>query len=307
MWQKILHICPAVNWLDKINRLIPGWRKHEILSIDSDRDMKGLLEKTQPHLSFTPEEESMGRKELQKLGISDGSPFICFLSRDSAYLDKVLPKDKWDYHDYRDSDIKSFIPAVEKLTEKGYSAVRMGAVVKEPLDVKNPKIIDYAVRARTDFMDIYLGAKCHFYLGDSCGFHAIPMIFRRPLAIVNMIPVAFAPTWGSKYLFIPKKLWMKTDNRFLTFREILGSRIGIIYYTDEYNKMGIEVVDNTPEEITSLAVEMDQRLKGDWRGSEEDEELQKRFWSFFRPSERNGVFYSRIGAEFLRQNKDLLE
>ena len=52
---------------------------------------------------------------------------------------------------------------------------------------------------------------------------------------------------------------------------------------------------------------MDERLKGTWQTTEEDEELQQRFWSLFKPSELNQVFLSRIGAEFLRQNRELLD
>ena len=52
---------------------------------------------------------------------------------------------------------------------------------------------------------------------------------------------------------------------------------------------------------------MDERLKGTWQTTEEDEELQQRFWSLFRKSELHGVIKARIGGDFLRQNKDLLE
>ena len=52
---------------------------------------------------------------------------------------------------------------------------------------------------------------------------------------------------------------------------------------------------------------MDERIKGTWQSTEEEEELQQRFWSLFKPSELNRVFLSRIGAEFLRQNRELLD
>ena len=66
-------------------------------------------------------------------------------------------------------------------------------------------------------------------------------------------------------------------------------------------------MENTPEEITNLVLEMDKRLEGEWLIHKEDEELQKRFWSFFKKNDLNQVFLARIGADFLRQNRDLLE
>ncbi|MCX5695190.1 MAG: TIGR04372 family glycosyltransferase [Candidatus Omnitrophica bacterium] len=308
MWSRVLYISLFATGLDLLNRALPGGDKHRIPYRNyQDRDIYGVLESTKVHISFTSEEERIGRALLKKIGIGSESTFICFLSRNSAYLDAKFPKGNWHYHDYRDSNIKNFIPAVEELTRRGYFAVRMGAVVNEELKTENPMIIDYAVKHRTDFLDIYMGAKCNFYLGDSCGFHAIPMIFRRPLAIVNMIPLEWATTWGLQNLFISKKLWLCKEHRLLTFREILSSEIGRIGDGWQYEQLGIEVIENTPEEITALAIEMDQRLKGQWQAAEGDEELQQRFWSLFKSSELNGVFLSRIGAEFLRQNKTLLE
>jgi len=93
----------------------------------------------------------------------------------------------------------------------------------------------------------------------------------------------------------------------MTFHEILHSDVGRFKVTEWYEERGIEVQENTPEEIIALVLEMDDRLKGIWRTTQEDEELQRRFWSLFRPSELHGVFLSRIGAQFLRNNQELLD
>jgi len=77
--------------------------------------------------------------------------------------------------------------------------------------------------------------------------------------------------------------------------------------TEDYEKLGTEAVENTPEEITDLAREMDERLKGRWQTTEEDEELQRRFRSLFKGSGSHGTILSRIGAQFLRQNARSLE
>ena len=58
--------------------------------------------------------------------------------------------------------------------------------------------------------------------------------------------------------------------------------------------------------MTSLVMEMEARLKGTWQTTEDDEDLQRRFWSLFEDNEYHGEICSRIGAEFLRQNRELL-
>lgn len=307
MWGRVICITPFARGLDLVNRIIPGGEKHRIRWFNEDRDIYGAFESTKVHISFTSGEERIGQELLRKIGIRGGLPFVCFLSRSPDFLNTMFPKGDWSYHDYRDSNIKNFIPAAKELAGRGYYTVRMGSVVKKPLGITDSRIIDYATKYRTDFLDIYLGAKCHFYLGDPCGFNSIPHIFRKPLAVVNSIPLEYAFTWSSNDIFIPKKLWLLRERRLLTFHEILGSEIGRFLYSWQYVQSGIEVIENTAEEITVLAVEMDKRLKGTWKTSEEDENLQKRFWELFKPSKLNMVFRSRIGAEFLRQNKDLLK
>lgn len=307
MWDRVLCIFPVATGLDLVNRVLPGGDKHKIpWRVYQARDIYGTLESTKVHVSFTIEEERLGQLLLKQIGITSESSFVCFLSRNSAYLDARFPKGNWHYHDHRDSNIKKFIPAAVELTRRGYFVVRMGVVVNEDLKIINPSVIDYAAKHRTEFLDIFMAAKCRFYLGDPCGYSTVPMIFRKPLAIVNMIPLEYAFTWGSDYLFIPKKLWLRKESRFLSFQEILGSEIGRFGYTKQYEQLGIEVIENTPEEITAVAMEMDLRLKSEWKTSKSDEDLQYRFWGLFKTSEINRVFRSRIGADFLRQNKELL-
>ena len=72
-------------------------------------------------------------------------------------MDKTNENHDWKYHDFRDSNIQNYIPAMENLSELGLYAVRMGAVVKGRLNTANPAIFDYAnCGKRTDFLDIYL-------------------------------------------------------------------------------------------------------------------------------------------------------
>jgi putative glycosyltransferase (TIGR04372 family) len=242
------------------------------------------------------------------MGVPDGALFVCFHARDPLYLESIYPKSNCHYHDYRDSNIHSYAIAAEELTKRGYYAVRMGAVVKEELRLSNPCIIDYPNNGhRSDFMDIYLGAKCTFFITSGTGIDAIPEIFRRPLVVVNYVPLEFVRSWNASHITIFKKHWLRTEHRFMTFREILESGAGRFLLSEQYEQCGIELIENTPEEITALAIEMDERLKGKWQTTEEDEILQQRFWALYKPSELHGKIVSRIGAEFLRQNSALLD
>ncbi len=74
---------------------------------------------------------------------------------------------------------------------------------------------------------------------------------------------------------------------------------------DFFDQEQIELIQNTPEEIRDVALEMQQRLDHTWEASPEDEDLQERFWELFGPYCVKSADL-RIGAKFLRQNQHLL-
>jgi putative glycosyltransferase (TIGR04372 family) len=309
MWDRTLHVIPFdISLFDRLNCWLPGGQVHGNLTPNHDRDVRGLMDSTPPHLSFTADEEQIGKTCLKDLGIPEGVYFVCFHARDPAYLKTIYQNFDTSYHDYRDSNIHNYVLAAGELARRGYYTIRMGAVVAEALNTSNPKIIDYSINGkRSDFMDIFLGAKCAFFISSGTGIDAIPMIFRRPHIYVNLVPIEYGRNWHKDHLFIPKKHWLCKKHRFMTFYEILDCGAGRFLFNKQFEQCGIELIENTPEEIAALAVEMDDRLKGTWQTSEEDEELQHRFWTLFKPSELNGVFRARIGAEFLRQHRDWLQ
>lgn len=251
------------------------------------------------NLDFTASEEEKGKKLLEKMGIKDNSWFICFHSRDPAYLVDLTSED------YRDCDVKNYLEAARYIASQDGYAVRMGQVVRKKLpDLNNSRIIDYASNYRTDFGDIYLPAKCKFFLGSTAGLFLVPTIFHVPVAVTNFIPIHTTLREGD--LFILKKIWSIKEERFLTFREMLLEWENALC-SEYYTKAGLKVVENTAEEILDLAIEMNERLDGTFKTTEEDEELQNRFHSLIKPHHHCYGTPARIGTKFLRENKELLE
>ena len=265
---------------------------------------------TEPGLKFTPQEETEGRMLLNKMGIDEASWFVCFHNRDPAFPYSYVG-------DYRNCNIHNYLEAAKYITSCGGFALRMGHTVSGKLpDSNNTRIIDYASEFRTDFGDIFLSAKCKFFLGSSAGLVVVPAIFNVPIAAANFIP--FGTTWRTGDLFIPMKIWSVEERRLLSFREyiefagdIRGGDIREGVDSNIFAHYRIAggkyiVIENTAEEILDLAMEMNERLDGTYKTTEEDEELQQIFQSLLHPDD---FFYgtpARIGAKFLRQNKALL-
>jgi len=308
MWNRQLTISWLALFMARANLWLPGGTAHKVpWRRQQERDVYGLLAETPIHLSFTEEEERTGQLALRELGVDGSTQFIGFHARDSSYLARMFPGANNEAQDYRNSNIQNYIPAAEEMAHRGHLAFRMGAVVEGELDGDNPKVIDYAKYHRTDFLDVYMAAKCRFFICSATGINAFVQLFRRPTAYVNFVSLEWAYTWAPNDLFIPKLVFSPNEYRLLTFREVMESGVGRFADGSEYQALGLELVENTPEEITDLAVEMDERLNGTWQTGEEDEELQQRFWSLYKQSDLNQVFRLKIGAKFLAANRQLLD
>jgi len=306
MWKRLLPLYDLVYWIAWADKEIPGWEPHHFPS-PSSRDINGLLNDTPPPVSFTRKEEDRGAVLLRDMGIPPGSQIICFHARDNAYLNRTWPQVDWTYHNYRDVDVNTYVLAIKELVARGYYCIRMGSAVNQDFLWKNPHVIDYAMGSwKSDFADMYLISRCHFFMGNSCGLDEAARFFKKQWVVVNLVPLKFISAWSPHYLFILKKLWLIREKRFLTFKEVINSEVGMYGYAMQYKKYGLEIVNNTPEEILDVIIEKEERISGRWRTNDEYEDLQRRFWELFKPDEFNQVFRSRVGSKFLLQNRGLL-
>jgi len=182
----------------------------------------------------------------------------------------------------------------------------MGRFVSKEIKTGNSRIIDYAAKGGTDFLDMYLSAQCRFFIAGSDGLALMPTAFRRPVVWIDFVPFSTVYLVTKGQLFIPKRLWLSKEKRMLTFDEMLNTEVAQYDRTEQYQKASIEVINNTPEEISDVSTEMDERLKGTWNETEEDKELQQRFREIVSEGNKKRKFFGAIGAKFLRQHKELL-
>jgi putative glycosyltransferase (TIGR04372 family) len=308
MWKRCFPILPrwALTITAHLNLKFPGGTEHHI-DEHSDRDIHNLLDSTSTHLCFSHNEVKRGEHTLLKFGVKAGSKIVCLIVRDDAYLNNSYKSNDWSYHNFRNSDIQNYVLAAETLADRGYYVFRMGAQVLAPINSKHPRVIDYATNGmRSDFMDIYLGAKCEFCISTSTGFDAVPLIFRRPIVYTNMVPIGWLFTFSKRFLAITKHHFSVEEHRELTLGEIFDRGVGYCASSAEYESKGIRLIENTPEEIRDVVLEMADRLEGNWVPNEEGEALQARFWQIFpkdgidvKGVPLHGEIRSRFGEKFL--------
>ena len=319
MWRRSVTILPS--WLLKPIHKISNFfysllgkkNIHEINSPSrSDRDIHNLFEKSNTHISFTENEEIKGKKTLEKFGLPKDAKFVCLIVRDRGYLSRNSESEnsaRWDYHDYRNGDIDKYVLASEELASRGYYVFRVGTHVEKPLKSKNIKIIDYANSdLRSDFMDIYLGAKCSFCVSTATGFDGIPVMFRKPIAYI-VVPLGTILTNSKQNLILTKHHINKLTKKELSISEIFSSNVALSFRTEEFKNNNVVLQENTPEEIRDLVIEMDERINKHWKETDEDILLQENFWSIFKKNMGANLHQKEKGkfsAKYLRDNKDWL-
>ena len=286
MWKRIIPIIPFPMLADQINSILLFFLGKQYANDPAKyferhlglHDNQSLLEKNNPHLSFTEAELTQGKHLIESLGIPDGSRYVCVLVRDSNYLNTHFPGQDWSHHDIRNASVANYAKAALYLAELGYYVVRVGKYVKNKFAVSHPQIIDYANHPlRSDFLDIYLSAHCDFFISSTTGLDSVPQLFRRPVLLTNVAPFyGQLQYWYPCILFIPKMVAYKEDKQFLNFDEadhLDGNHKNILQYLDV---MGLELLENTADEILDAVKEMVGLVRGHPM-TKEDLKLQQEF------------------------------
>ena len=302
-----------VKYLDIWNRFIPYGGKHVYpSSTTGSRDIKGLLHNSNiKMMEFLPDEDKKAKSWMRSKGWSDGEPFVCLLVRDSAYLTQDnLHVNTYDYtyHSYRDSDISTYIEAMEWLADSGVWVFRMGKIMNVPISSKHPKIIDYAFcPEKSDLLDIWLFANCDLCISTGSGPDAISDSYGRPMLLLNYLPITHMFSWSNS-LHVPKRLYWIETNVCLSWSEYFDHDYTS---TDDYKESGIKIVDLSSREILDFVKESWQKIDSTWVETEREVELKKKFFKIALQSNNftkiNDYIHPKfsISHTFLQSNQEM--
>jgi len=253
-----------------------------------------------PLVTLPDKYDEKGWDLLQKRGMPRGAWFVCLHVRTSGYRPNTVSA---NVTHYRNSEIEDYFPAIDAVRERGGWVVRLGDHSMPPLpDMEG--VIDYAVSDwREDWIDVFLLTRNRFFVGVPSGPNAVAHTFGVPIIEINRFPFN---DWlaNSNVISIFKRYRRISDGGYLTIEEMASPAIRSLFSKSDFDAKGIEIVDNSPEEIRDAVVEMMDRREGVIEYTAEDDELQERFEAavdLFKV----GVNI-RIGREFLNNHRSLL-
>lgn len=255
-----------------------------------------------PVVGFAQSEIDFGEKFLQSIGVKSDQKIVCYATRTANYYSGLQKSGvKLKPQTIRNPDESVYLAVAKTLSDRGYFVIRMGKdlATKVPKEFED-KIYDYASEARSEFLDAYLLRRCDFLLNGGTGIFLFRAILNLPSVQTDLYRILKNKFFGDIGLF--QKVWLVKENRLATVGEMVA--MGDSFSDERHQeRLGVKLVKNTAEEILAACDEMEARLNGTWVTTEEDEILQRKYWDLICDSGHHG---GRIGAQFLRDNQDLL-
>ena len=255
-----------------------------------------------PVVGFTQSEIDFGEKFLQSIGVKSGQKIVCYTTRTSSYYSGLQNSGaKLKPQTVRNPDENVYFDVAKTLSDQGIFVIRMGKdlATKVPKEFES-KIFDYASLARSEFLDAYLLRRCDYLLNGGTGIFIFRAILNLPSVQTDLYRILKNKFFGDVGLF--QKVWLVRENRLATVGQMV--EMGDSFSDERHQeRLGVRLVKNTAAEILAACDEMEARLNGTWVTTEEDETLQKKYWDLICDSGHHG---GRIGAQFLRDNQDLL-
>ncbi|MGA2331132.1 MAG: TIGR04372 family glycosyltransferase [Syntrophales bacterium] len=201
-------------------------------------------------MALSDEEIEEGKRIQENIGIGTDEPFICIHNRDAGYHPHITNQK------YRDSQVSSFIPAIQFLLQKKFRVVRIGDESMTPLPAM-PGLFDLTqMKNKHPLTDIWIGSRCLFMLCHPSGPLNIPIAFNGPpVLIVNLVD---HPTYPMNALdrYILKPIRIKHQGgRLLNFNE----RMLVMRHhprDNDFDRFGLDIIPNSADEILDAVEEM---------------------------------------------------
>ncbi len=159
-----------------------------------------------------------------------------------------------------------------------------------------------------------MSSHCNFFLSTGAGIDIVAAIFNKPIVFVSFTLVSQTRSVNKKQLIIFKHFKNKNSRKKLTLSEIFDLNLADVKRDEIFNMKGIQLEDNSPEEIKEAVADMLKLIENNFVLDKEELILQKKFWNLFKDKidkynfkhYHADFFKSHIGYSFLRKNNNFL-
>ena len=231
-----------------LNKVLPEYTRFPQIGIkDIVYNDKSLFKKNFDDINSYPPPSVINiknnklKKNLKEIFKSNKKKIVCLHVRDSGYRSDLHRRN------LRNSNIDTYIPAIEYLIKKNYLVVRLGDIKKNKINFSNQNFIELD----NNINDIYLIHNCSFYIGTSSGPLDTSFMLQKPTLLTN----AYSIHIGYPRNYMDRVIYKKAllNGKKISLFEHLNLPFQFHDYLRDYN--GLDFIDNTSNEILEATKE----------------------------------------------------
>ena len=199
---------------------------------------------------------------------------------------------------------ENYVPAVRWLTESGFNAVVWGDDSGALAAIEGVYTLDRADLPR-DELNLFVFAEAALFVGQQSGAPVLANALAVPVLLTDALPHRYG-TFRRDDVVLFKRLRERETGRVLSLVEIFRDHPDLAQGY-RYEAKGVEIVDNTQEEIVEAVQEAAALAQGTLELTDEDERLADRFRALPHPSMPIAYHANRPPLFELRALRDELE
>lgn len=242
-----------------------------------------------------------GENYLSKIGIKKNSWYVTLHVRDGNY--RNFEKNET----FRNAEINDYIPAINEIVNAGGYVFRVGHAGSKQLP-KMKGLIDYAnSEDKSEILDIFLGATSKFCIATSSGYYIIPSFFSVPILMTNCPQHSVFFELTSKDIYLPRIFKSTNNNKIIKINKIFQPPYNNLFSDKLFEKLNLEVVKNTKEEIRLATKELiDRLIYNKKKQSDLQQKINKKIEHEQSQIGNNLAAVCNISDSFLQKNLDLI-
>lgn len=207
------------------------------------------IEKRAPLLQLRQEHLDHLIRARIKWGMDIDAKYICLHVRSAGFYG--LSNE--GAQRFRNTSIELYYPLIKSLVAMGFWVFRMGDPSMQPLDMSqfgdSERVVDYALsKDKSAELDVALCARCDLFISTNSGLHALAYSSGRKVCCINY-PINSGMAWHHSDIFITQLYYSHSKKRVLTFEEVLGSDIVFYNHHFLFERAGISLIPNEPDDI----------------------------------------------------------
>ena len=199
---------------------------------------------------------------------------------------------------------ENYAPAVRWLTENGFHVVLWGEGSGALAEIDGVYTLERA-DLPADVLNLFVFAECSLFVGQQSGAPVLANAFGVPVLLTDALPHRYG-TFRRDDAILFKRLRERESGRTLSLVEVFRDHPDLAQGYN-FEAKGVEIVENTPEEILEAVQEAAARAQGTLELSEDEERAAELFRALPDPGMPIAYHANRPPLFELRALRDELE